>query len=215
VKKYQLLIAVLITAPIAMLFVLSDSVTGGDIQAKKGPSPLVFSAPVLQAGYGEERACPLDAQSGRIVVEFVASPQDIVLTTRSQSRISFGPLPVNIPAGTYDITLVSFDDHVESPEEVAQKEESWFLQAYNAQGDAVFESNPISDLPEAQNTLEELVQTGGQITQDIPGVSARHLLDVGASETAEGITPVCAAFDRVDADHEPERFSVPKTALLP
>lgn len=200
-KKYQLLAAALITAPIVVLFALSDSVIGAAIPARHEAEPVVFSAPVLQAGYGEVSACPLDAQSGRIIVEFVASLQDAVLTTRSDDRISLGPIPVNIPAGTYNITLVSFDDHIERPNEKAQKQESWFLQAQNGQGNIIFESNFISDLPEGQNILEELVQEDVKITQDIAGLLARHLLDVqgfGEGKTAESVTPVCAAFDRFE-----------------
>jgi hypothetical protein len=143
-----------------------------------------------------ERACPFDAQAGRIVVEF---PEDVVLTTRKQSDNSFGPLKVNIPTGTYNITLVSFDDHIEQPKEEDQTQESWFLQAENEQGDIVFESTPISDLPKAQNLLEERVEEHVEITQDITGLSARHVVDVGESETAESIWPVCAAFDALTA----------------
>jgi hypothetical protein len=148
-----------------------------------------------------ERSCPLDAQAGRIIVEF---PEDVVLTTRSKSENSFSPLAVNIPAGTYDITLVSFDDHIEQPQEEDQKHESWFIQAQNEKGDIVFESNPISDLPKAQNILEELVEEHARINKDITGLSARHVLDVGESETAESVGPVCAAFDRVEKDRERE-----------
>jgi hypothetical protein len=195
-KKYKLIIAFLTTGPIALLLALSDSFDGDAIQAREDASPLVFSSLVLQVGYGEERTCPLNVQAGRIIVEF---PEDVVLTTRSPSENFFGPLPVSIPVGTYHITLVSFDAHIERPEIVAQKEESWFLQAHNEQGDIVFESSSISDLPEAQNILEELVQVGAQITQDITRVSARHLLDVGESEADESVTPMCAAFDRIDS----------------
>jgi hypothetical protein len=91
-----------------------------------------------------ERACPFHAQEGRMVVE---SPEDAVLTTRSQSENSSGLLEVDIPAGTYSITLVSYEDHIEQPQEEDQPQESWFLQAHNAEGDFVFFSNPISDLP--------------------------------------------------------------------
>lgn len=200
-----------------VLFALSDSVTGAAIPAKdEAPEPLVFSAPVLQAGYGEESPCPLDTQSGRIIVEFVASFQDGVLTTRFQSRNSLGPVPVDIPAGTYNITLVSFDDHIERPNEVAQKQESWFLQAQNGQGNTIFESNSISDLPEDQNILEELVQENVEITRDITQLLAKHLLDVGESEEAESVTPVCVAFDKVDdSNNNSDGFSMPQTELLP
>jgi hypothetical protein len=211
-KKYQLLAAALITGPILALFALSGSVIGAAVPAKDEAEPLVFSAPVLQVGYGAASPCPLQAQSGRIIVEFVASPQDAVLTTRFQSRNSLGPVPVHISAGAYNITLVSFDDHIENLNAAAQKQESWFLQAQNGRGNTVFESNFISDLPEDQNILEELVQEDVEIAQDITGLSAKHLLDVGESEGVEGVIPVCAAFDRVDDSHnEPDRLSVPRT----
>jgi hypothetical protein len=170
-----------------------SSIATGDFAAS-GDDTLQL---VRQEDGAVERSCPLDAQAGRIIVEF---PEDVVLTTRKQSANSFGPLAANIPSDTYHITLVSFDDHIEHPEEEDQTQESWFLQAENEEGDIVFESNAISDLPEAQNILEEHVEEHVEITQDITGLSARHVLDVGESETAESIWPVCAAFDRVGSD---------------
>jgi hypothetical protein len=162
-----------------------------------------------------ERACPLNAQARRIIVEF---PQDVVLTTRSQSENFFGPLTVNIPAATYDITLVSFDDHIKRPKEEDQKQEAWFLQAQSEEGDIVFESNPISDLPKAKNIPMERVEKDVQITQDITGLLARHVLDVGESETAESVSPICVAFDldatwpftfRIDPNIQPSERTLP------
>jgi hypothetical protein len=139
-------------------------------------------------------------------VDFAASPQGVVgygladvgaLTTKTESRNSFGPLLLNIPAGTYDITLVSFDNHAEEADETAQTQERWFIQAQNSLGNIVFESNAISDLAEDQDILEELVQEDVEITQDIIGLIAKHFLGVGETETAESVTPLCAAFDAV------------------
>jgi hypothetical protein len=95
----------------------------------------------------------------------------------------------------------SHDNLIQQPQEEDQTQESWFLQAENEEGDIFFESNAISDLPKAQNILEELVEEHVQITQDIAGLSAKHVLGVGESDTAESIWPVCAAFDRVEENN--------------
>jgi hypothetical protein len=189
------------SSEIRQLLVETGSPQQGDTSENIGTRPDLRAAITAIKDGVVERACPLDARAGRIVVEF---PEDVVLTTRSQSENSFGPLTVDIPAGTYDITLVSFDDHIEQPQEEDQKQESWFLQTENEKGDIVFESNPISDLPKAQNILEELVQEHARITKDITGLSAKHILDVGESDTAESVGPVCAAFDRVEKDRDRE-----------
>lgn len=184
-KKYKLLIAVLITAPIAMLFALS-----------------------FQNNVEATPTCPLDAQPGRTIMDFGVSPvvgyglADVgALTTRIEDRNSFGPLLVNIPAGTYNITLVSFDNHLEVPDEEAQLQERWFLQGQNEVGNVVFESLAITDLSENQDLLEELVQEGVQIDQDITEWFATHFLGVGESVSAESVTPLCAAFDEVEENN--------------
>jgi hypothetical protein len=167
-------------------------------QSKLPTMNLVGSAAVANQNGIAIRTCPLGPQAGRVVVPF---PEDLVLTTTRQSENSFGPLTVNVPAGIYRITLVSYDDHAEQPPEEDQKQEAWFLQAQSVEGDVAFESNPISDLPRDRNLLVERVEQRVRIIQDITRLSARHILDVGGSETAEGVGPVCAGFDRVINDN--------------
>ena len=40
---------------------------------------------------------------------------------------SAGPFAISMPAGTYDITLHSFDDHAAHPGQVAQTQEQWYF----------------------------------------------------------------------------------------
>ena len=134
--------------------------------------------------------CPYEPQDGRIIIEFFES---WVLRSDQLSGLSKGPLAVSIPAGTYDITLVSWDNHSQKPNQV-QDDESWFLQVQNADGDIFFASSPISDIPQNQNQIEELVNENAVITQDIAGLIAHHIKEEVVSEP-NSLTPRCAVFD--------------------
>ena len=62
-------------------------------------------------------------------------------------------LPRPIIAGTYSVTLVSFDDH--STNMPQQTEEQWFAQLLDADGRVVYESDPTRDLPDGHNFLTD------------------------------------------------------------
>jgi hypothetical protein len=57
-------------------------------------------------------------------------------------------------------------------------------------------TNPISDLPSDQDTLNEAV---GNVTftETMTSLVAHHLLDVGEFTTPESVQPVCLALDLV------------------
>jgi hypothetical protein len=178
-KRYKLMIAALITAPIVVLFAL------------------------LYQNTVEAHACPLKDRADRILVLFgpfidkevgYGQVDKGALTT---TRNSIGPLEVDIPPGTYKITMVSHDHHTDNPQEEDQTQERWFLQGQDEEGFVVFKSLAISDLPRSENLLTKVVQARAQIRGHITGLFAKHFLDVGGSLSTESVTPLCVAFDPV------------------
>ncbi|MCH7604783.1 hypothetical protein IID24_02245 [Patescibacteria group bacterium] len=163
-------------------------------------NPFLFANRELEE---EESACLLESQEGRTIIEF---PEDWGLLSNKESKISHGPIDVDIAAGTYDIWLVSFDDHSAKPTQT-QVNEQWHIQAYNGEGDIFFESNDISDLPDDQDFLVEKVNEDVVIEEDIDGLSVHHFFDFEETSKANSITPVCAGFD-VKEPAEEETFSI-------
>ena len=94
---------------------------------------------------------------------------------------------MSVPAGTYLVRMQSFDDS--HPAQGTQPQEQWVARFFGA-GGFELQSEPISDLPDDQITLSEVV---GEVTfsQDITSVVARHLLYGGPYPTPESIDAVC------------------------
>ncbi|HEX5370527.1 MAG TPA: hypothetical protein VFY10_14025 [Dehalococcoidia bacterium] len=137
---------------------------------------------------------PLDACTpfpNRIIVTFdnvfLGDPANPNVVGESQ------PFPVNIAAGTYAVTLQSFDSHSVKGGQ-GQMEEQWFARFTTSAG--TVDSAPIADLPD---NLDVLNQQVGDVTFLAPAtqVVARHLLLGGTFPTTDSIHPVCVALDPV------------------
>jgi len=128
-----------------------------------------------------------DEGEGRIVIHF------------NQTLLNGDPetatVAVDIPAGTYKVTLASFDNHDDKPDQ-DQEVERWFL-LFFYDGPGSETSNSISDLPENQNTLEEYVGTV-DLEDDVDGVRAQHHLIGQFFPTAESVKAVCALLEPVN-----------------
>ncbi|MBT8200225.1 MAG: hypothetical protein KJO36_06895, partial [Acidimicrobiia bacterium] len=147
--------------------------------------------------------CPL---TSGIVVELTSAK----LLADSSDRHSFGPIAVSIPAGTYDVTLASFDDHNNKPEQ-AQKQEQWRAVA-TANGSVLWESPPIADLPEGQNYLTQLVASSVVFGSDVTGVIAQHA-HAGINRP-ESVAPICMSFVPLTTTNTPEpTTTIPNTTI--
>ncbi|MPZ50793.1 MAG: hypothetical protein GEU75_16090 [Dehalococcoidia bacterium] len=97
---------------------------------------------------------------------------------------------VTIAAGTYAVTLQSFDAHSVHGGQ-GQMNEQWFARFTDG---GTEDSGVISDLPDNLDELNE--QVGNVIfTSAVTQVVARHELAGGAFPTPESITAVCVALD--------------------
>ncbi len=97
-------------------------------------------------------------------------------------------LPQPIVAGTYSVTLVSFDDHsINRPE---QTEEQWFAQLLDADGQVVYTSDPIRDLPDNQDFITDIFDQ-----QTVTGTATQmRAVHRGAGDSVNSIVALCALF---------------------
>ena len=129
-------------------------------------------------------------REGRTVIEINTLLGGSFFGLNEQSGI----IPVMIAPGTYTVTLGSFDDHVNHPNQ-PQSFEQWFARFITAT--TTVESDEISDLPpEPVVSLDEVV---GEIelTETATGLQAVHFLAGGAFTTPESVTATCVALDPV------------------
>ena len=83
------------------------------------------------------------------------------------------PPPLPIPAGTYDILLVAWDDHLIKINQF-QPYEQWYLRLYNDAGAPIFTSNATTDLPNRLELLIEQVNTEVELEESARYVSIHH-----------------------------------------
>lgn len=134
-------------------------------------------------------SCSLLPQNGRTIVNIGAT-----LVWGSGGLNETSDISVAIPTGTYDITLVSYDDH--TAETQTQPSEQWTLHMKTADGGTAGVSNLIGDLPDGQNDITQTVNLHYYIAGPIASVTARHA--IGYDQSNNSITAVCVAFDRND-----------------
>ena len=113
-------------------------------------------------------------------------------------------LPRPIIAGTYSVTLVSFDDH--STNRPEQTEEQWFAQLLDADGRVVYESDPTRDLPDGHNFLTDTFDR-----QTVTGTATRlRAVHRGEGTSVNSVVPRCAFFTR-----EPTGRIIVKKVMVP
>lgn len=140
----------------------------------------------LEAMSGVSAVCP-EPPADALVVDVPGEPR--LYSSRGQSESFFGPVSVEVPAGTYDVWLTSFDDHVtEERVKPSQPREQYFLEG-SQDGTVVWESSAISDLPDDRNHLTERVDRGVSIPQ-LDGLVFRHAAYPDDS-SANSHEPVC------------------------
>ena len=101
-------------------------------------------------------AAPAAAQATACASDYDITIQQLLLNTKA----GFSPgeatiaLTSPIPAGDYDLTMVSHDEHSSKLiDQTDQIHEQWFLQLLDAQGGVVFQSEVSPDLPDDQDWL--------------------------------------------------------------
>jgi len=148
-----------------------------------------FNLSSVECGIAPE----LDAcaeREGRTVIEINALLGGAFFGLNEQSSV----IPVSIAAGTYTVTLGSFDNHVLHPGQ-PQSFEQWY--AVFTTATTSVETDEISDLPpEPVVSLNEVV---GEITltETATGLQAIHFLAGMQFLTPESIMATCVALDPV------------------
>ena len=148
----------------------------------------------------EPITCPLQPGGNRILVTF---PEAWRLRSDKTDDRERGPLTVNIPGGTYDITLASYDAHSVKPGQT-QPVESWLVVLKNG---GTFLSSAISDLPDNLDFLVEQVDTGVAVSGNKTELFARHAST--STSNANSVRPLCAAFDPIADTPTPTATNTP------
>ncbi len=119
---------------------------------------------------------------------------EFIRSDSTQENSTRGPTAVSIPAGRYNVTLESFDDHKSS--NTPQPNERWFIEAWNGET-LVFSSKAISDLADGQRTLVETVN-GDVPLEAITSITVKHAVYPDES-SPNSVFALCVSFVRIAA----------------
>src|SRR3990167_6487943 len=169
---------------------------GDDIETPPQPPPSVPT-------------CPLTPKDGRTIVNLGSGS---IISSGTLSAATKGPVSVSISAGTYDISLVSYDNHLTKLTQV-QPNESWFLVLKDNLGLTIATTSAISDLESNEEYKEEKVETNLVLASSTASITAIH---AAFSDTnPNSITPLCVAFDEVVVSPPPPPPPPPPVCPLP
>ncbi|MFQ5493675.1 MAG: hypothetical protein ACE5DX_05970, partial [Candidatus Dojkabacteria bacterium] len=155
----------------------------------------------IQSASGSQIVCPFTPNEETIVVNF---PFDHIRSDKKKKDADLGPISTKLPAGNYEVALSSYDDHSKHGGQ-NQPEESWYA-ILEHNGDEVVVSNSISDLPNDQNTITEVVNNSLNVSETVNEVIAFH--SAHKSDNPNSVYPICAAFTK-EGGPEPTETSTP------
>ncbi len=105
---------------------------------------------------------------------------------------TIGPIAIDVPAGTYTLPYVSFDEHA-AKGDLGQDEERWFVEGHK-DGVTVFSSSPTDDVPADSDYLYGMLDESVDVPE-LDSISFRHVLDhANADYQPQSVVPVCVGF---------------------
>ena len=145
----------------------------------------------------DENVCPFEEGEGKKVIEF-SGP--FIRSDESAADATRGPVFGFVPAGTYDITLASYDAHSVHGGQ-GQLKEQWHLILNDIHGGAITTTSAISDLPEDDDQIIEMVETDFVLTEDVFFGTAFH--DAYPDDSnVNSVIPLCVLFEGEGAGTE-------------
>ncbi len=155
------------------------------------------------------RSCPFNISGGSdsVLIQF---PKVTLFSSRKQADAIFGPASANVGAGTWQVSLASYDSH-STKANPYQPYEQWFLRLNYGSGGSV-DSSAISDLPDNQDSLSQTVNSGLALTDNVTSVTAVHAFYPNTA--INSISPVCVLLERV-AEPTPTPSPTPSPSPTP
>lgn len=115
-----------------------------------------------------------------------------------------GPFTIALPAGTYDITMLSNDNHPSADYQVEQTQEQWYFTLDNG-----YVSPPTNDVPADQTTM--ITSVGAVELEAATSISVHHLGEGGVNS----VNVECIGFTPSDVEVAGPATTAPATTAPP
>jgi hypothetical protein len=141
--------------------------------------------------------CSLNAGSGDVLINFETSFGLRADMDLAKSRKNgYG----NIPAGIYNIRIMTWDAHsVHGGQN--QRNEQAILNILNSNGGTIYTTSKTQDIPENKDIVISDIAYNANISSDATGVLAYH--PEYPSSNPESLVPICVLFDKVSSTNPP------------
>jgi hypothetical protein len=141
--------------------------------------------------------CPFEPAPGRIIVDLHSER----LRADVSSGFKGSVFSVDIPAGDYKLTLVSYDGYENRSHIIPQENEEWFLALMRDEKTLIL-SGTISDIPDDVDFvgLVEVVNENLSIFKNIDSVQAVHAQSANKSSGPQSVETICAVFDLIEVN---------------
>lgn len=148
--------------------------------------------------------CPFEQQEGRTVARF---NEKKIFSYQTREDAESEPVAVNLPAGSYKVSLFSYDGYEGRENEFPQFKERWIALLKDG-NNVIVQSSPVDDLDDwvASTTQTQVVDEELMIDQDVSEVSALHF--AYPDEGPNSVFPVCVAFDLLKLKEEPNHLPI-------
>ncbi len=176
----------------------------------KNIAKIAFVAAIMLPFNGANAAtpisCPLTAGSNSYIVNF---PSTVIVSNTGTAFANEVSTNTNLPAGNYDITAVTWDDHSGHGGQNQPKEQLYF-QFYNSSGTSISMTGNTNDIAENLDTATTVLGNSS-IASSIARITARHTWQ-GRDTRYQSVYPICIKMSRTDTPPpptpEPTDFSV-------
>jgi uncharacterized repeat protein (TIGR01451 family) len=141
--------------------------------------------------------CPFVSSGDTTVVNFDGSR---IRSDQSESRSRTAVENVNLAAGEYKITLVSWDGY-NGRENVTQPNERYFVRLFNG-SNRVTDTGSIRDVTDRvrEATMTEVVNNTLNVAQSVNAIQAIHTVYPDNS-SPNSLNPICAKFEKQPEQH--------------
>ena len=155
---------------------------------------VAFNAP--EGPQNPDNSCPFEPMDGRIIIDFEDGKKVMSVDGYTYS----GPVETLVPAGTYKVSLASFDGYV-GRSDVSQLDERWTLHLRDG-FEFVTASNPSTDLPDDVDYVAQTDMVNDELVVSTTANQAKawHVISPEEADNANSVEPVCAALDAVVID---------------
>ena len=157
---------------------------------------VLFAPTVHATGTSYAPDCTLEPKKDRIIIELGSLETwrgPATINSNGSQRDAYYMTRTTVPAGTYKVTLQSWDEHSHSDSN--QTKEQWYLRFWTASHTHLASTKSISDIPSNKDYWTQVVEDTFEVPHGVGIVKGWHTHY--RNSKSNSLVPVCAALDKV------------------